>query len=230
MRSGVLVAGGTGALGRAVVRELLDAGSHVTVTWVDAEERDELERGMDGEARLSLVEADLTDPVGATSAVEAAGHSLGGVACLVGGYAGGAKVGEADAAVIDRMLTLNVKPVYLLARAAMPVLVEAGGAAFLAVSARPALRPAGGVAAYAAAKAAVLSLIRSLDAEYRGAGVRSNAIVPSVIDTPRNREEMPRADHSKWVTPDEVARVVRFLLSEDSAATSGAAVPVYGRA
>lgn len=230
MRSGVLVAGGTGALGRAVVRELLDAGSHVTVTWVDAEERDELERGMDGEARLSLVEADLTNPAAATSAVEAAGHSLGGVACLVGGYAGGAKVGEADAAVIDRMLTLNVKPVYLLARAAMPVLVEAGGAAFLAVSARPALRPAGGVAAYAAAKAAVLSLIRSLDAEYRGAGVRSNAIVPSVIDTPRNREEMPRADHSKWVTPDEVARVVRFLLSEDSAATSGAAVPVYGRA
>ena len=76
----------------------------------------------------------------------------------------------------------------------------------------------------------MLAFIRALDAEYRDDGVRCNAMLPSVIDTPANRESMPKADTSKWVTPDEIARVVRFLCSEDSAPTSGAAVPVYGRA
>ncbi len=112
----------------------------------------------------------------------------------------------------------------------MPVLADAGGGAFVGVSARPALEPRGGDAAYAASKAAVLSLIRSLAVEYRDAGVRANAILPSTIDTPANRKSMPKSDHSRWVSPDEIAGVVGFLISADSAPTSGAAVPVYGRA
>jgi NAD(P)-dependent dehydrogenase (short-subunit alcohol dehydrogenase family) len=98
------------------------------------------------------------------------------------------------------------------------------------VSARAALRPFPGAAGYIASKAAVLALIQALDAEYKRHSIRCNAILPSVIDTPANRSAQPDADYSKWVQPEEIAKVVRFLVSEDSAPTSGAAVPVYGRA
>ena len=100
----------------------------------------------------------------------------------------------------------------------------------MGVSARAALRPFPGAAGYVSAKAAVLAFIQALDAEYKGDGVRANAILPSVIDTPANRADMPDADHSKWVKPEEIAKVVRFLVSEESKPTSGAAIPVYGRA
>jgi NAD(P)-dependent dehydrogenase (short-subunit alcohol dehydrogenase family) len=128
------------------------------------------------------------------------------------------------------MIRLNLVPAFTLARAAMPRLVERGGGAFVGVSARAAVRPFAGAAAYIAAKAAVLAFIQALDAEYRARGVRSNAVLPSVIDTPANRAGQPDADYSKWVPPAEIARVIRFLVSEESAPTSGAAVPVYGRA
>ena len=131
---------------------------------------------------------------------------------------------------LDRMLRLNVTPGFLLARAAMPRLVERGGGAYVGVSARAALRPFPGAAPYITSKAAVLAFIQALDAEYRNDGVRCNAILPSVIDTPPNRESQPDADHSRWVKPEQIAKVVRFLVSEDSAPLSGAAVPVYGRA
>ena len=142
----------------------------------------------------------------------------------------GPKVEDTDLGDFERMLRLNLVPAFNLARAAMPRLVEAGGGAFVCVSARAALEPFPGASGYITAKAAVLAFVRALDAEYVDAGVRSNAILPSVIDTPANRESMPKADPSKWVPPAEIARVVRFLISEDSAPTSGAAVPVYGRA
>ena len=228
-RDAVLVAGGTGALGRAVVRELLDHGHAVTATWRRGDERDRLAREIGEEPRLSLVEAELTDPEGAAAAVQSV-DDLSAVVDLVGGYGGGRKLGEAEPDELERMLSLNVRPLFLLARAAMPVLATAGGGALVGVASRPALRPRGGDAAYAAAKASVLSLIRSLDVEYRDAGVRANAIVPSVIDTPANRAAMPKADHSRWVAPAQIAQVVRFLVSDDSAAISGAAIPVYGRA
>jgi NAD(P)-dependent dehydrogenase (short-subunit alcohol dehydrogenase family) len=112
----------------------------------------------------------------------------------------------------------------------MPRLIERGGGSFVGVSARAALRPFGGAAAYIASKAAVLAFIQALDAEYKHDGIRCNAILPSVIDTPPNREAQPDADYSKWVAPEEIARVVRFLVSDESESVSGAAVPVYGRA
>ena len=112
----------------------------------------------------------------------------------------------------------------------MPRLIERGGGAFVGVSARAALRPFPGAAGYIASKAAVLALIQALDAEYKHDGIRCNAILPSVIDTPANRAAQPDADYSKWVQPEEIAKVVRFLVSDDSGPISGAAVPVYGRA
>ena len=160
----------------------------------------------------------------------AAVSELEAVVNLVGGFSDGPRVHETDPDEFERMLRLNVIPGFLLARAAMPRMMERGGGAFVGVSARPALRPFAGAAGYISSKAAVLALVQALDAEYKGDGIRCNAILPSVIDTPANRESMPDADHAKWVPPEQIAKVVRFLVSEDSAPTSGAAVPVYGRA
>ncbi|HEX5896299.1 MAG TPA: SDR family NAD(P)-dependent oxidoreductase [Thermoleophilaceae bacterium] len=225
---GVLVAGGTGALGRAVVRELLDSGYDCTVTWIVDEERERAEADL-GE-RAAFVRADLIDPRGGAEDAVAAVEDLEAVVDLVGGFFSGPLVHEMAWDDFDRLLRLNVAPAFNLARVAMPRMLERGGGSFVAVSARPALKPFAGAAAYVTAKAAVLAFVQALDADYRTKGIRSNAILPSVIDTPANRAAEPDADYSKWVQPAEIARVVRFLVSDDSAVTSGAAIPVYGRA
>jgi NAD(P)-dependent dehydrogenase (short-subunit alcohol dehydrogenase family) len=220
----VLVAGGTGYLGNAVVRELIGSGYEVAATWVVERERERLES-----EPVELIEADLFVPE-QVEAATAAVDDLDAVVNLVGGFSDGPLVHETDPQDFERMWRLNVMPGFLLARAAMPRLMERGGGAFVGVSARPALRPFPGAAGYISAKAAVLALIQALDAEYKAHGIRCNAILPSVIDTPANREAMPNADHAKWVPPEQIAKVVRFLVSNDSAPTTGAAVPVYGRA
>jgi NAD(P)-dependent dehydrogenase (short-subunit alcohol dehydrogenase family) len=220
----VLVAGGTGYLGNAVVRELIGSGYDVAATWVIERERERLES-----EPVELIEADLFDSDQVDAAI-AAVSELEAVVNLVGGFSDGPRVHETDPDEFERMLRLNVIPGFLLARAAMPRMMERGGGAFVGVSARPALRPFAGAAGYISSKAAVLALVQALDAEYKGDGIRCNAILPSVIDTPANRESMPDADHAKWVPPEQIAKVVRFLVSEDSAPISGAAVPVYGRA
>ena len=225
---GVLIAGGTGALGSAVVRELLDAGYDCTVTWIVERE---LERARsDFGDRASFVRADLMDPEGGADEAVAAVDDLEAVVDLVGGFSAGPLVHETTWDDFERMLRLNLAPAFNLAHAAMPRLVDRGGGAFLAVSARAALRPFAGAAGYVTSKAAVLAFIHALDADYRSKGVRANAILPSVIDTPANRANEPDADHSRWVQPAEIAKVVRHLVSSDSVVTSGAAIPVYGRA
>jgi NAD(P)-dependent dehydrogenase (short-subunit alcohol dehydrogenase family) len=192
-------------------------------------ERDRVQSELGEQERLTLVKADLMTEDGAADAV-AAVPDLAAVVNLVGGFTSGPLTHETEIAEFERMLGLNLRPGILLARAAMPRFLESGGGSYVGVSARPALRPFSGGAPYSIAKAAVLAFVQALDADYRQHGIRCNAVLPSVIDTPANRRAQPDADFSAWVPPEEIASVVRFLVSAESAPISGAAVPVYGRA
>jgi NAD(P)-dependent dehydrogenase (short-subunit alcohol dehydrogenase family) len=226
----ILVTGGTGALGSAVVAEFLDAGWRVAVTWLDPKE---LERVTERDG-LVLIEANLLDEQAVEQAVAQAASEasapLRAVANLVGGYAGGARVHETKPEDFERQFTLNVWTTFLVTRAALPHLIDAGGGSIVCVSTRAAVQPFSGASGYIASKAAVIAFAKTVATEYRDDGVRCNAILPSVIDTPANRASQPDADHSRWVPPAEIARVVRFLCSDESAPVSGAEVPVYGRA
>ena len=227
----MLVTGSTGGLGPAVVAAFLDDGWRVVATSRSGRPPQELV----GADRLESVATDLFEPADVAEAVtvaaaDRAGAPLRALVNLVGGYAAGGLVHETPVEQFERQLTLNLRPTYLVTQAVLPHLVEGGGGAVVCVSARAAVAPFRGAAGYASAKAAVLAFAQAVAVEYRAAGVRCNAILPSVIDTPANRAAQPGADTSRWVPPGQVAAVIRFLCSDDSAPTSGAAVPVYGRA
>ena len=230
MPASAIVTGGTGGLGSAVVARLLDDGWRVVVPWIV---ESELERvpARDG---LELVKADLFDQ-GAVAGVIDAGAGdpsapLRGVVNLVGGFAAGARVHETPIEEFERQFRLNLRPTYLVVAAAAPHLIEAAGGSIVCVGTRAALQPFSGAAGYVSSKAAVIAFAQAVAVEYKNDGIRCNAILPSVIDTPGNRASMPKADFEKWVKPAEIAGVIAYLLSDDSRPTSGAAIPVYGRA
>jgi NAD(P)-dependent dehydrogenase (short-subunit alcohol dehydrogenase family) len=225
-----IVTGGTGGLGSAVVTRLLDDGWRVVVPWLFEHERERMQERQG----LELIEADLFDPHAVQEVVAAAvaGHksTLHGVVNLVGGFAAGARVHETPIEQFDKQFQLNLRPTYLVTQAALAQMLELGGGAIVCVGTRAALQPFRGAAGYIASKAAVIAFAQAVAVEYKDDGIRCNAVLPSVIDTPANRASMPNADHDRWVKPAEIAGVIAHLLSPDSGPTSGAAIPVYGRA
>ncbi len=230
MNATTIVTGGTGGLGAEVTRRLLDDGWHVVVPWVAERE---LERVQQAE-RLELVRADLFEAEQVHEVVgQAAGNAqrpLRAVVNLVGGFAAGGRVHETPVEEFQVQFRLNLVPTYLVTAAALPHLIDSGGGSIVCVGTRAAVQPFPGAAGYIASKAAVIAFAQAVAVEYKNDRVRCNAILPSVIDTPANRASMPNADHERWVKPAEIAGVIAHLLSEDSAPTSGAAIPVYGRA
>ena len=230
MRQSAIVTGGTGGLGSAVVARLLDDGWRVVVPWIV---ESELSRVQEREG-LELVQADLFDDdmVAAVVALGAkqAEAPLRGVVNLVGGFAMGGRVHETPIGEFERQFRLNLRPTYLVTAAALPHLLEHGRGSIVCVGTRAALQPFSGAAGYISSKAAVIAFAQAVAVEYKLTGIRCNAILPSVIDTPANRAAMPNADHDRWVKPTEIASVIAHLLSDDSGPVSGAAVPVYGRA
>jgi NAD(P)-dependent dehydrogenase (short-subunit alcohol dehydrogenase family) len=227
--SGVIVTGGTGALGRTVVRLLLERGARVAVPWRRAEEWRALESELGSPASLFGAPADLADPAAARGFVDAAASRLGeldGLALAAGTWAGGTRFEEAPEDEWDRMMRTNLMTVRNVCRAALPRLAARSSGSVVAVGARAAEVDGASMAAYAVSKAALHALVRVLALENRGRGVRVNAVLPGTIDTPANRRAMPKADPSAWTSPAAIAEVVVFLLSPDSAPVTGALVPV----
>lgn len=225
----VLVTGAAGNLGRACAAAFEQAGARLVL----ADQAREALDGAFGEETDDRLHAavDLTDPTSAAMLVELAVNHFGRidvVANTVGGFHAGPKVAEDTPEAWSTMLTLNLETAVNLARAVMPAMAAAGGGRIVNVGARPALAGVSGMGAYAASKAGVLRLTETLAAEGKRDGIAVNAVLPSILDTPENREAMPDAKHDKWVAPAALADVIVFLASDRARAISGAGVPVYG--
>jgi NAD(P)-dependent dehydrogenase (short-subunit alcohol dehydrogenase family) len=229
----VLVAGGTGALGRAVALAFLEAGAGVVVTARRLEEVQVL-AAIAGSARsrLSSVAADASDAGAAAKLVEEVVEAQGRIDVLVnavGGYAGGRNVWETEPETWERMMQVNLDASFALARAVLPAMIRQGRGWIVGVASRAAFQPTAGAAAYAASKAGVLALYAALAEEVKPFRINVNAVVPSIFDTEANRRAMPGADVSRWPKPEEIAKVILFLCSDSARIVHGAAIPVYGR-
>jgi NAD(P)-dependent dehydrogenase (short-subunit alcohol dehydrogenase family) len=221
----VIVTGGTGALGQAVVKQALDRGDSCHVTWVLERELERFPYGED----VQLHHVDLADE-SAVTALYAGLPALDASIHIAGGFAM-APIEKTKADEMTRMFTLNAVTCMLCCREAIKRFRADGVAGRIVnVGARPAVEPVGGMTAYAVSKAAVTTLTQSLAAEVRDDGILVNAILPSIMDTPANRSAMPDADHDAWPGTDEVAATIHFLAGPSNTLTSGALVPVYGRA
>jgi NAD(P)-dependent dehydrogenase (short-subunit alcohol dehydrogenase family) len=233
----VLVAGGTGGLGRAVSLAFVEAGARVIVTFQRPGDLDYLKSGASAKlvaaegASLDGFNVDVTDEAGVAKLIDGIVERHGRLDCLVnavGGYVGGTKLWELETKVFEQQLALNLRAGFVLARAAARVMVKQGSGAIVNLASKAAVDHAAGASAYAASKAAAVAMIDCLAADLKGTGVRANSILPSIIDTPANRKAMPKADFAKWPKPEEIARVILFLCSDDAKLIQGASVPVYG--
>ncbi len=228
MRETWIVSGGVGALGSAIVRAALTDGHRVVVPWIFERQRtrlaDEQTRAVD-DGQLVLTEADVAGEDGAARVAASAGtpHVLVNAA---GGFAGGDPVAATDLATWDRLYRTNLRTAVALARAVVPAMQAEGRGLVVNVSASAIDAPPAGLAAYVASKAGVAVLTQALQAELADRGVRVNALLPTTIDTPANREAMPDADRSRWTQPDAIADVVRWLASPAGHAVRGALIPV----
>jgi len=146
----------------------------------------------------------------------------------VGGWSGSRPVGETPLEEWDRMLALNLRSAFLLSRAVLSLILESGWGRIVHVSSKAAVAPRAKQAAYAVAKMGLITLTEVIAAEIKGSGVTANVILPSIIDTPANRDAMPKADPRKWVEPARIAATMRFLCSDDAASINGARIPIYG--
>jgi NAD(P)-dependent dehydrogenase (short-subunit alcohol dehydrogenase family) len=227
-----LVAGGTGGLGRAVSLAFLGQGCKVAVTYRLPEEWDALQNAAGAhKERLEGYSVDVIDETSVVSLVQNLVKKHGRLDAMintVGGYAGGVTLWETETKVFDRMVALNLRAGFVLSRAAVPVMLRQGSGSIVNVAAKAAFDHAAGAAAYAASKAAAVAMMDSLAADLKGTGVRVNSILPSIIDTEANRKAMPKSNFAKWPKPEDIARVILFLCSDDARVVHGAALPVYG--
>ena len=228
----VMVTGAAGNLGRAVTRAFQAAEARLIL--IDrAPDRlprlfPELATSPD---HLLATSVDLTDEAEVNAAAEAAGQRFGRIDVLVnaaGGYRAGTPVHEMPLEIWDFLLNLNARTVLIASSAVIPIMLERGSGKIINVGARAALKGSRRAAAYSASKSAIVRLTESMSAELKASGIHVNCILPGTIDTPENREAMPRADTSKWVLPGELADVILFLASDAARAIHGASIPVYG--
>jgi NAD(P)-dependent dehydrogenase (short-subunit alcohol dehydrogenase family) len=230
----IVITGGTGGLGTALVRRLLKKKTYrLAVTYLLPEEAARFEEEFDvSEDKLMLTRVDAANPEAVTTWMKDVVDQWGeihGLCSLVGGWAGGRDVEETDDVRFERMLDLNLRSAFYAVRAVVPHLRDTGWGRILLIGSRGAVDYPTGQGAFNIAKAGVVALGKTVAEELNDSGVTANVIMPSVIDTPATRESLPYADYVNWPTPDEIAAVVEFLLTEDSGVMTGALVPVYGR-
>ena len=233
----VIITGGTGGLGKAVTKQFLAHDYQVLVTYRDDEElKDLLESVSEAKSRLEARRIDVTDEASLdelAAYVSKKYERLHALVTLVGGFKPGT-LGENTNETFNALFSLNTKSFLLTCNALVPLMKptkkDREAANIVAVAAKPALEPVNGLGLYAASKAAVVSLVRTLAKELLDENVSVNAIAPSTIDTLANRKAMPKADWHSWVKPSEIAEAIYFLANQSQLVTSGTILPVYGKA
>lgn len=223
----VMVTGAAGTLGRAVAARFKAEGAAILAVDLDA---DRLAEAYPGQDDLTLA-CDLTDAASAREAVARARerherlHALVNVA---GGFAMGTPVHATPAETWERMFAINMRTMVHASEAAVPWMLDAGRGAVVNIGAAGALSGLPQLGAYVASKSAVIRLTESMSEELKRDGINVNCVLPSVIDTPPNREAMPDADPADWVSPEDLAAAIAFLCSDEARAIHGAALPVRG--
>ena len=212
----VVVTGAAGTLGSAVAGAFHEAGARVT--GIDI---------VEAEAPWRTTTADLIDPTTAAAAFADLG-AIDVLANIAGGFTMGDAVADTSDATWDFMMNLNARTVFNAARAVVPGMKAAGHGKIISISARGGLRGAAAMGAYAASKAVVQRLTETLADELKADGINVNCILPSIIDTPQNRRDMPKARFDHWVPPEDIAAVVVFLASDAARSIHGASIPVEG--
>jgi len=224
-----LITGAAGNLGRAVAAAFASAGASLVL--LDRDDKSlRAAYGNQGERRL-LLDADLEDTAAVADAVKTATARLGRIEVLcniAGGFRMGHAVHETPEDIWKLMLDLNAKSVINTARSVVPGMIAAGRGKIVNIAAIAGLGGKANMGAYSASKSAVIRLTESMSAELRDKGINVNCIMPSIIDTPQNRADMPGADPRRWVAPAALADVVLFLASDRARAIHGAAIPVTG--
>ena len=226
----IVVTGGFGALGSGVAAAAVDRGASVAVLDVAPSAPQALADRL-GPKALLIGGVDLSSPEGAQKAMGAVKANFGRLDALLN-IAGGFQwepVEDGTGESWDRMFALNLKTALNACKAALPYLLESGAGRIVNVGAQSALHAAAGMGPYAASKSAVHRLTESLADELKLKGVTVNAVLPSIIDTPANRRDMPKADFDRWVSPADLAAVILFLASDEAKAVTGALIPVTGR-
>jgi NAD(P)-dependent dehydrogenase (short-subunit alcohol dehydrogenase family) len=225
-----LIAGGTGALGCAVTLAFLGEGALSVVTYRQQSEFDALRQAAGPDLpRLEGSTVDVTDEPAVRRLVAGVVSKHGRLDVLVntvGGYTAGRPLWDMDAGVLPQMLSLNLTCGYVLCRAVVPAMLRQNRGTIVNVASMAAVHHAASSAEYAASKSAAVAMIDSMAADLSGTGVRANSILPSIIDTEANRKAMPGADYSKWPKPQEIARVILFLCSDDARLIHGASIPL----
>ena len=226
----VLIAGGTGGLGQAVSIAFLNELATAAVSYVYEHEFAALKAAAGKHAgALTGHLVDVTDEAAVRQFTDKIVSEHGRIDVLVncvGGYAGGTPLWDLTPQLFERMLSLNLRSGFMLTRAIVPVMLKQGSGNIVNIASQAAVNHAAGAAAYVASKAAAVAMIDSLAADLKGSGVRANSVLPSIIDTEANRKAMPNSDFAKWPKPEEIARVILFLCSDDAKLIHGAAVPV----
>jgi NAD(P)-dependent dehydrogenase (short-subunit alcohol dehydrogenase family) len=222
------ITGASGALGSAVA--LAAAAQGFRLALID-HVRHTPQGLTDGDDVLLLGGVDLTDAESAQAAIDAAAARFGGLDAVLN-IAGGFSWETVEAGSAEtwrKLFRLNVETAANVCRAAIPHLKRSKAGRIVNVGANGAVKAALGMGAYAASKAGVHRLTEALAEELKGSGVTVNAVLPSIIDTPANRADLPKADFATWVTPQELTAVMLFLASEQASAVTGALIPVTGR-
>lgn len=228
-----VLTGGTGSLGTALAQRLAATGHRLGVTYLRPEESEAFESQIDlDEEQLILRRVDASNPEEMAAFLQETVDIFGRidiVCSLVGVWAGGRDIEETSDVRWERILDVNLRSAFTTLRASIPHLRASGAGRIVFVGSRAAIDTPAGQAAFNVAKAGVIALAKSASVELDDTNITVNVVNPSVIDTPATREALPFADYVHWPAPDEIAKVIEFLVSPESEVISGGVIPVYGK-